>query len=172
MVGLVAGSRSFSAPTLIAAAALVPLGLAGLHQPGISFPSVGRAASVDARAMDEALDQQEAALVQRQEAELMLSQFIRAQMTRHYWGHFAHSLTDLGILSSKRLTATVVSSPAGSDLWLRPERGSEGYAAAVRQAGPRVSRWQCRGPLPPPGVQLSLDNGCPVGWEQIALRRG
>ena len=48
------------------------------------FPSA--ATATDLAAIDEALHQRETTLHQRREAEELLGQFIRGQMTRHYWG--------------------------------------------------------------------------------------
>ena len=130
------------------------------------------ATATDLASIDAALHQRETTLHQRREAEELLSQFIRGQMTRHYWGHFATSLTDLGIRSSDHLQARVISSPQGSELWLTPKRGKEAYAAAVRQQGPRLARWQCRGPVPAAEEEVSITTGCPQGWLSLAEEQG
>lgn len=162
--------RSASAPSWVAAGCLVAIGIAGMREPLHS--SQGRLRALEGRPdlvrVDGALQQRELTLKQRRDAEALLEQFIRGQMTRHYWGHFASSLADLGLESGPQLDATVTSTPAGSELWLQPHRGTEGYAAAVRQGGSRMLRWQCRGPLPEDGERLSLAKGCPDGWAEIA----
>jgi hypothetical protein len=164
------GFRSQSTPSLVAAGALIGIGLLGMRQPlspsRAQFLSAAKAA--DLVAIDAALHQRETTLHQRREAEELLGQFIRGQMTRHYWGHFATSLTDLGIRKSEQLRARVISTPEGSELWLTPKRGKEAYAAAVRQQGPRLARWQCRGAVPAPGEELNITTGCPLGWHTIA----
>jgi hypothetical protein len=159
-----------STPSVVAAGVLICIGVLGMRQP--LSPSQGQflsaATASDLAAVDAALHQRETTLHQRREAEELLGQFIRGQMTRHYWGHFATSLTDLGILSSDQLQARVISSPEGSELWLTPKRGKEAYAAAVRQQGPLLARWQCRGPVPATGEEVSITTGCPQGWHTIA----
>ena len=163
-----------STPSVVAAGMLICIGVLGMRQPLSSsqgqFPSA--ATATDLAAIDEALHQRETTLHQRREAEELLGQFIRGQMTRHYWGHFASSLTDLGISSGSQLRARVVSTPEGSELWLTPKRGKEAYAAAVRQQGPRLARWQCRGPIPSPGEEVSITTGCPQGWHRLANEQG
>ena len=162
-------SPSRSLPSIVAACCLTVIGLAGLRQPMRSAPGSGwiSLGQPDLEAVDTALQQREVVLKQRRDAETLLGQFIRGQMTRHYWGHFASSLTDLGLASGTHLRATVTSIPEGSQLLLIPLRGDEGYGAAVRQRGPRVARWQCRGPLPQSGLGLSFAEGCPPGWQEI-----
>ena len=160
-----------SIPSLLAAAALFGLGLVAMRQP-LQLSENQRLASSgrpDLAAVDAALQEREITLHQRREAEALLGQFIRGQMTRHYWGHFASSLIDLGLDSGSHLRARVISSPTGTELWLTPRRGGEAYAAAVRQKGPRVVRWQCRGPLPKKDLRLSLVRGCPAGWVEIEM---
>ena len=171
---MVMGISWRSTPSFMAAGALICIGLLGMRQP--LSPSTGQfltAATVpDLAAIDEALHQRETTLHQRREAEELLGQFIRGQMTRHYWGHFASSLTDLGISSGSLLRARVVSSPDGSALVLTPKRGTEAYAAVVRQQGPRLARWQCRGPVPAPGKEVRVTTGCPQGWQTLAIHQG
>ena len=164
------GFGAHAIPSCVAAAALIGLGLLGMRQPlsPSQVPFVSAATPPDWAAIDEALHHRETTLHQRREAEELLGQFIRGQMTRHYWGHFASSLADLGISSGSQLRARVVSSPEGSELLLMPQRGKEAYAAVVRQQGPRLARWQCRGPVPMPGEELRIDTGCPQGWQTIA----
>ena len=164
------GFGSQSTPSFVAAGMLVFIGVLGLRQPlsPLQHQFLSAATATDLAAIDAALHQRETTLHQRREAEELLGQFIRGQMTRHYWGHFATSLTDLGIRSSDQFQARVISSPEGSELWLTPNRGKEAYAAAVRQQGPRLVRWQCRGAIPAPGEEVTITTGCPQGWHTIA----
>ena len=155
------GFGSQSTPSVVAAGMLVCIGVLGLRQPLSPLQHQFLSAAT-------ATDQRETTLHQRREAEELLGQFIRGQMTRHYWGHFATSLTDLGIRSSDQFQARVISSPEGSELWLTPKRGKEAYAAAVRQQGPRLVRWQCRGAIPAPGEEVTITTGCPQGWHSLA----
>ena len=129
------------------------------------------ASKPDLAAADADLEKREIMLQQRRDAAVLLEQFIRGQMTRHYWGHFAGSLTDLGLRSGKDWKATVTSTSEASGLLLMPKRGDEAYGAGVRQRGSRVVRWQCRGPLPTKSDQLSLMAGCPKGWQLIDAKQ-
>ena len=153
----------------MAAACLSVVGLVGMRQaPMASQSAVGVFASKpDLAAVDADLEKREIMLQQRRDAAVLLEQFIRGQMTRHYWGHFAGSLTDLGLRSGKDWKATVTSTSEASGLLLMPKRGDEAYGVGVRQRGSRVVRWQCRGPLPTKSDQLSLMAGCPKGWQLI-----
>ena len=157
----------------MAAACLSVVGLVGMRQaPMASQRTVGVLASKpDLAAADADLEKRELMLQQRRDAAVLLEQFIRGQMTRHYWGHFAGSLTDLGLRSGKDWQATVTSTADGSGLLLMPKRGNEAYGAGVRRRGSRVVRWQCRGPLPMKSEQLSLMDGCPKGWQLIDAKQ-
>ncbi len=158
----------------MAAGALICLGLLGMRQPlSPSQPQfLSSTKAPDLLAIDEALHRRETTLHQRREAEELLSQFVRGQMTRHYWGQFATSLTDLGLRSGAQLDARVNSSPGGTELLLTPKRGQEMYAAVVRRQGSRLARWQCRGPVPAPGREVRLTTGCPQGWHTVANDQG
>lgn len=157
----------------MAAACLSVVGVVGICQaPMASQSTVGVFASKpDLAAADADLEKREIMLQQRRDAAVLLEQFIRGQMTRHYWGHFAGSLTDLGLRSGKDWKATVTSTSEASGLLLMPKRGDEAYGAGVRQRGSRVVRWQCRGPLPTKSDQLSLMAGCPKGWQLIDAKQ-
>ena len=84
------GFGAHAIPSCVAAAALIGLGLLGMRQPlsPSQVPFVSAATPPDWAAIDEALHHRETTLHQRREAEELLGQFIRGQMTRHYWGHF------------------------------------------------------------------------------------
>ena len=166
--------RSKSTPSLLAAGALIGIGLLGMRQPLSPFQAqvLSATKAADLVAIDAALHQREITLHQRFEAEELLGQFIRGQMTRHYWGHFSSSLTDLGVDVGLRFRARVVSSPEGSELLLTPTRGNEAYLALVRQQGARLARWQCRGPVSGAGEELRVTTGCPQRWQAIADGHG
>jgi hypothetical protein len=166
--------RTQSTPSLVAAAALMCIGVLAMLQPFSSSQTqfVSATKAPDWIAIDEVLHQRETTLHQRREAEELLSLFIRGQMTRHYWGHFASSLSDLGVNIGPQFRARVVSSPEGSELLLTPTRGNEAYLAVVRQQGPRLARWQCRGPSPGTGEEVRVTTGCPQRWQAIANGHG
>jgi|TARA_B100000073_G_C23675597_1_gene550401 hypothetical protein len=155
-------------PTLASAALLMGIGFSGLtHHEGRSALNtewLGGDSELDQ------LDQREATLHQRRGAQEMLSAFTRAQLTRHYWGAFASSLTDLGLMADPSLQARVVNGPGFTQLWLTPRRGDEVYFSQVRANGGNLVRLQCRGPsidsVKSKNVQPNL-NECPPGW--IAL---
>ena len=70
------------------------------------------------------LQQREITLHQRSEAETLVMEFARAQMTRHYWGEFAGSLKDLGLSSGPQFQATVDRDAVRTLLWLEPHHGT------------------------------------------------
>ena len=155
-------------PTLASAALLMGIGFSGLtHHEGRSALNtewLGGDSELDQ------LDQREATLHQRRGAQEMLSAFTRAQLTRHYWGAFASSLTDLGLMADPSLQARVVNGPGFTQLWLTPRRGDEVYFSQVRANGGNLVRLQCRGPsidsVKSKIMKTNL-NECPPGW--IAL---
>ena len=156
----------------MAAAGLLVIGLTGMRSPMVSTGvGVALGPKPDLAVADADVERREFMLQQRRDAEALLEQFIRGQMTRHHWGHFAGSLTDLGLSSGKHLEATVTSTALGSGLLLKPKRGEEAYGAGVRQRGSRVVRWQCRGQLPTQDQSLSFLDGCPKGWQKIASKQ-
>ena len=85
------------------AAVLTLAGLVGLQQAsghrllGRSLEYLeGEGDALDAE-LSTHLARRELTLDLRRESEQLIQQFIRAQMTSHYWGQFASSLTDLGL---------------------------------------------------------------------------
>ena len=64
-------------------------------------------------------------LHQRSEAETLLMEFSRAQMTRHYWCEFAGSLHDLGLSVGLQLLAKVVRDAVRTWLWIEPHHRTE-----------------------------------------------
>ena len=93
------------------------------------------------------LDEREATLHQRRQAEEILGAFTRAQLTRHYWGQFASSLIDLGLVADPSLKASVDSQSLQTRLWLTPRRGDEAYLSQVSVDGGKLRRLHCRGPI-------------------------
>lgn len=157
-------------PSLLASACLAFLGVAGVSLP--STPVTFRLASSPGREtstlpLSLVLEDRETTLLRRRDAEALMNTFVNGQMTRHYWGHFAGSLDDLGLDAGTELQAVVERKPEFSRLWLTPRRGAEGWMAEVRYRNDRLERLQCLGSLPRPrGFSPS---GCPQGWTTIDL---
>jgi hypothetical protein len=157
-------------PSALAALCLVGLGVAAMTR--LSTPATARLASItglehDTRPLSLVLEERENTLHRRRDSEVLLAQFVSGQMTRHYWGHFAGSLSDLGLDAGQDLQARVESAPGFSRLWLTPRRGGEGFMAEVRLKGDRLERLQCRGSLPRPSTFAA--SGCPSGWQVFGL---
>jgi hypothetical protein len=113
------------------------------------------------------LMQREITLHQRSEAEALLMEFARAQMTRHYWGEFAGSLQDLGLSSEPQFQATVNRDAVRTRLWLEPHHGTEAYLAEVERSGGRLRMHHCRGDRE--GIDEAAVGRCPDGWQRIQL---
>ncbi|MCB4378307.1 thymidylate synthase [Synechococcus sp. MU1611] len=111
--------------------------------------------------------QREITLHQRSEAETLLMDFTRAQMTRHYWGEFAGSLQDLGLSARPQLVAKVDRDAVRTRLWIQPHHGTEAYLAEVERWGGRLRMRHCRGDRD--GVRLVHEDRCPDGWQRIHL---
>jgi len=159
-------------PSALAAGCLVVLGLAGMTR--LSTPATARLASItgledDTRPVSLVLEERESTLHRRRDSEVLLAQFVSGQMTRHYWGHFAGSLADLGLEAGQDLQARVESGPGFSRLWLTPRRGGEVFMAEVRLRGDRLERMQCRGSLPRPTTMTA--SGCPAGWQAFGATK-
>ena len=112
--------------------------------------------------------QREVTLHQRSEAEALLMEFARAQMTRHYWGEFAGSLPDLGLSSGSQFQATVNRDAVRARLWLEPHHGTEAYLAEVERSVGRLRMHHCHGDRKAVG-QAEAGN-CPDGWQRISLK--
>ena len=91
------------------------------------------------------LDDQEATLNQRRQAETLLRAFVRGQFASFYCGQFASSLIDLGLSSDETMDVRVETKSSSTRLWLTPKRGSESYVAIVHFNGSKLVRLQCRG---------------------------
>ena len=159
--------RGFGLRFSVAAAsvALVALGVGGLLKPrqviGASTGSAISGADTSMRVLSH-LRLQELTLNQRRDAVLLLHDFTRAQMTRHYWGSFADSLLDLGLASPDEAMATVQSGNGGSKLWIVPRRGREAYLAVVERHDARLLAYHCKGDRNE--VMKSFNGDCPDAW--------
>ena len=80
-------SVPISVPTVVAALLLGGLGLIAISESKMSTPGeIGL--SMDVRLVRQ-LDDQEATLNQRRQAETLLRAFVRGQLASFYWGQFA-----------------------------------------------------------------------------------
>ena len=151
----------------LAALGLLAIGVSGLVAPrhGLSLDqAVPRPSQVN---LSRRLLQREITLHQRSEAETLLMDFTRAQMTRHYWGEFAGSLQDLGLSAGPQLMATVDRDAVRTRLWIQPHHGTEAYLAEVERWDGRLRMRHCRGDRD--GVGLVHEDRCPDGWQRIHL---
>ena len=151
----------------LAALGLLAIGVSGLVAPrhGLSLDqAIPRPSQVN---LSRRLLQREITLHQRSEAETLLMDFTRAQMTRHYWGEFAGSLQDLGLSAGPQLMATVDRDAVRTRLWIQPHHGTEAYLAEVERWGGRLRMRHCRGERD--GVGLVHEDRCPDGWQRIHL---
>ena len=151
----------------LAALGLLAIGVSALVAPRYGFSldqAVQRPSQVN---LSRRLLQREITLHQRSEAETLLMDFTRAQMTRHYWGEFAGSLQDLGLSASPQLVATVDRDAVRTRLWIQPHHGTEAYLAEVERWGGRLRMRHCLGERD--GVRLVHKDRCPDGWQRIHL---
>ena len=152
----------------LAALGLLAMGLSALAAPRHGF-SLDHAVSQTSQAnLSRRLMQREITPHQRSEAEALLMEFARAQMTRHYWGEFAGSLPDLGLSSGSQFQATVNRDAVRTRLWLEPHHGTEAYLAEVERSGGRLRMHHCRGDRKAAGQAAAGD--CPDGWQRISLK--
>ena len=151
----------------LAALGLLAMGLSALVAPRHGF-SLDRAVPQTSQAnLSRLLMQREVTLHQRSEAEALLMEFARAQMTRHYWGEFAGSLPDLGLSSGSQFQATVNRDAVRTRLWLEPHHGTEAYLAEVERSVGRLRLHHCRGDRKAAGQAAA--GHCPDGWQRISL---
>ena len=156
-------------PSLASAALLLSIGLSGL-----TYHEGRRAVDTGWLAGETELDQlqeQEATLHQRRGAQELLEAFTRAQLTRHYWGQFASSLNDLGLVADASLQARVENTEDVTRLWLTPQRGEEAYLSQVRFNGGNLLRLQCRGPAFDSDKTINFEfnkNECPTGLTSLS----
>ena len=158
-------SLSTSVPTVVAALLLGSLGVIATSETKVSTPGeIGL--SIDARLVRQ-LDDQEATLNQRLQAETLLRAFVRGQLASFYWGQFASSLVDLGLSSDKNVNVRVETKGSSTRLWVSPQRGSENYVAIVHFNGSKLVRRQCRGITPVSADQKAAV--CPEGWKAFEI---
>ena len=151
----------------LAALGLLVMGVSALVAPrqGLSLDhGASRPSQVN---LSRQLMQREITLHQRSEAQTLLMDFTRAQMTRHYWGEFAGSLQDLGLASGPHLVATVDRDAVRTRLWIQPHHGTESYLAEVERSSGRLRTRHCRGDRDQTGS--AHDDRCPDGWQRIHL---
>ena len=147
--------------------------LAGLGASGLLHGQGHTAADVAGLAGESEwtrLDEREATLHQRRQAEELLGAFTRAQLARHYWGQFASSLNDLGLVADPSLKVSVDRQPLQTRLWLTPRRGDEAYLSQVSVDGGKLLRVHCRGPIADVGatsVAVTDSDQCPAGWSAL-----
>ncbi|MGB1775962.1 MAG: thymidylate synthase [Synechococcus sp.] len=162
---------SLSIPGLLSggtAAVLALVGLVGWQQASgrRSTDHLLASAAVQQRSTEEALSthlaRRELTLDLRRESEALIQQFIRAQMTSHYWGQFASSLVDLGLSSGDLLDARVESDPRETRLWLSSPQATEAYVAIVKRGGARLTSQRCKGD--PAQLGRPFNGPCPEGW--------
>ena len=152
----------------LAALGLLAMGLSALVAPRHGF-SLDRAVPQTSQAnLSRLLMQREVTLHQRSEAEALLMECARAQMTRHYWGEFAGSLPDLGLSSGSQFQATVNRDAVRTRLWLEPHHGTEAYLAEVERSGGRLRMHHCRCDRKAAGQAEA--GHCPDGWQRISLK--
>ena len=154
-----------SLPTVLAALLLGGLGLIATSQTQVFSPG-DPGLPMDARLIEQ-LDDQEATLNQRRQAETLLRAFVRGQLASFYWGQFASSLIDLGLSSDETMDVRVETKSSSTRLWLTPKRGSESYVAIVHFNGSKLVRLQCRGLNPASSEQKAAV--CPEGWRAFEI---
>ena len=150
---------------MVAAFLLGGLGLIATSQTQEFSPDAA-SFSTDASLVEQ-LDDQEAVLNQRRQAETLLRAFVRGQLASFYWGQFATSLVDLGLSGDKTMDVSVETQDQTTRLWLTPKRGRERYVAIVHFNGSKLVRIQCRG-LSPVSKDLKAAI-CPEGWRAFDI---
>ena len=151
----------------LAALGHLAMGLSALVAPRQGFSLDDAVLQSSPANLSRRLMQREITLHQRSEAEALLMEFTRAQMTRHYWGEFAGSLSDLGLSSGSQFQATVHRDAVRTRLWLEPHHGTEAYLAEVERSGGRLRMHHCRGDRK--GAGRVQAGHCPAGWQRIQL---
>ena len=152
----------------VAAICLLVIGWAGLVRPrraiGLDGASPLTLAS-DAKPIVIHLSEREMTMDQRREAESLLMDFTRAQMTRHYWGEFADSLLELGLSSSDDVTTRVQSDAQSTRLWIVPRIGQEAYIASVERRNNQLFTQLCKGDRE--SVGQPFEGNCPPLWSPL-----
>ena len=153
-----------------AALALMLIGTSGLIGPrrviGLDGSST-LAVAADQTALESKLSEREFSLDQQRQAEVLLQDFTRGQMTRHYWGEFAGSLVELGLSPMEQAKTTVRSDDRSTRLWIEPRRGDTAYLAVVERGENRLSTRYCKGNREQVLNPFTAD--CPESWISIDI---
>ena len=160
-----------SLATLMAATPLVVIGALGMTsdpRPSMAPGSWETTGSSRIR-LTEQLAEREIELDQRRDAQLLMKEFIRGQMARHYWGGFSPSLADLGLTVPLRLDTRVDRDRLTTTLKVMPRRGSEAFLAGVERRGGRLTSWSCRGRKDQ--ISDRTNKGCPEGWALLDVKQ-
>ena len=158
-----------SLATLMAATPLVVIGVLGLTsdpRPSMA-PGSWETTGGSRIRLTEQLAEREIELDQRRDAQLLMKEFIRGQMARHYWGGFSPSLADLGLTVPQRLDTRVDRDRLTTTLKVMPRRGSEAFLAGVERRGGQLTSWSCRGRKDQ--ISDRSVEGCPKGWIYLSL---
>ncbi|QNI92724.1 putative thymidylate synthase [Synechococcus sp. BOUM118] len=119
--------------------------------------------------LTEQLAEREIELDQWRDAQLLMKEFIRGQMARHYWGGFSPSLADLGLTVPQRLDTRVDRDRLTTTLNVMPRRGSEAFLAGVERRGGRLTSWSCRGRKDQ--ISERTHKKCPEGWTLLDVKQ-
>ena len=153
-----------------AALALVFIGISGLAGPRRSIGLDGSstlAIAADQTALEARLSEREFSLDQQRQAEVLLQDFTRGQMTRHYWGSFAGSLVELGLSPMDEAKTMVRSDAISTRLWIEPRRGDTAYLALVERRENRLLTRYCKGTRDQ--VLKPFESDCPASWISIDI---
>ena len=159
--------------TVLAASALLLIGLAGVVKPRRAIGLDGAStlgSSTESASLTRHLRERELTLDQRRDVEVLLKEFTLAQMTRHYWGSFSDSLLALGLTSPSQAEVSVQSDARSTTLWVVPRRGREAYLAMVEIRDNRLSARHCRGPRE--RAMTSFPGECPQTWFRLEMSSG
>ena len=154
----------------MAATPLMVIGALGLTtdlRPSTA-PGSGATSRVSQVRLAEQLAEREFELDERREVQLLLKEFIRGQMARHYWGGFSPSMADLGLSVPQRLDTHVDRDLLTTMLKVMPRLGSEAYLAGVERRGGKLTSWSCRGRKDQ--ISERGETGCPAGWTLLDVR--
>ena len=155
---------------LMAVTPLMVIGALGLTTDLRPFtaPDSGATSRVSQARLAAQLAEREIELDQRREAQLLIEEFVRGQMARHYWGGFSPSLADLGLSVPQRLDTRVDRDLLMTTLRVMPRHGSEAYLAGVERRGGTLTSWSCRGRKDL--ISDWAETGCPAGWTLIDVQ--
>ena len=163
-------SIAVSLSSVVAAGALLLIGVFGLVGPrrviGLDGSST-LAIAADNTTTETKLGEREFSLDQQRQAEVLLQDFTRGQMTRHYWGSFADSLVELGLSPMEQAQTTVRSDDRSTQLWIEPRRGDTAYLALVERQENRLFTRYCKGNRD--NVLKPFATDCPPSWLSLDI---